>query len=178
MIETERLILRPWCEADVMPFHAMGQDIEIMRYLGPPMDVAACAATVERMNTMAAATGDCFWAVERRADGMFLGFCGIKPGPPGTPIADRPEIGWRLSRAAWGQGFAREAAAACLDRAWLRGTDRVHAITVPANERSWGLMIRLGMARVDDGDFDHPALAAGDPLRRHLHYSIDRPAHD
>ncbi len=175
MIETERLVLRPWRDGDVLPFHAMGQDEEVMRYLGPPMDVAACEATVARMNAIAEVNGDCFWAVERRSDNAFIGFCGIKPGPAGTPIADRPEIGWRLSRDAWGQGFAKEAASACLERAWQRGTAEVHAITVPANTASWGLMIRLGMTRVEDGDFDHPALPEGDPLRRHLRYRIARP---
>lgn len=175
MIQTDRLILRQWRAADVAPFHAMGQDAEVMRYLGPPMDEAACESTVARMNAMAEATGDCFWAVERRADGAFIGFCGIKPGPAGTPIEGQPEIGWRLARGAWGRGYAREAAQACLDRAWARGTDEVHAITVPANAASWGLMIRLGMTRVADGDFDHPVLAAGDPLRRHLRYAIARP---
>lgn len=178
MIETDRLILRRWQAKDVAPFHAMGQDAEVMRYLGPPMDMAACEATVERMNAMADATGDCFWAIERRDDGAFLGFCGIKAGPPGTPIEGLPEIGWRLARAAWGGGYAREAAAVCLARAWQRGTERVHAITVPANERSWGLMIRLGMTRVEGGDFDHPVLEPGDPLRRHLRYLIARPPHD
>lgn len=175
VIETPRLVLRRWRDADVAPFHAMGQDAAVMRYLGPPMDVAACAALATRMNALADAAGDCFWALERRADRAFIGFCGIKPGPAGTPIADAPEIGWRLARDAWGLGYAREAAAACLARAWDRGTARVHAITVAANEQSWGLMIRLGMRRVTDGDFDHPALAEGDPLRRHVHYEIDRP---
>ncbi len=175
MITTERLILRPWRDGDVSAFHTMGQDAEVMRYLGPPMDVAACEATVARMNAMAEATGDCFWAVERRADGAFIGFCGIKPGPAGTPIADQPEIGWRLAREAWGQGFAKEAAQACLDRAWALGTAEVHAITVPANTASWGLMIRLGMTRVIGGDFEHPVLAEGDPLRLHLRYRIARP---
>ncbi|QNE33217.1 GNAT family N-acetyltransferase [Sphingomonas sp. NBWT7] len=173
-METPRLVLRRWRDTDVAPFHAMGQDAAVMRYLGPPMDLAACVATVARMNALAGASGDCFWAIERRIDGAFIGFCGIEPGPAGTPIADAPEIGWRLARDAWGQGFAREAAAACLQRAWDRCTARVHAITVAANERSWGLMIRLCMRRVTDGDFDHPALAEGDPLRRHVHYTIDR----
>ncbi len=175
VIETKRLILRPWRDEDVLPFHAMGQDAEVMRYLGPPMNIAACEATVVRMNAIAADIGDCFWAVERRADGAFIGFCGIKPGPAGTPIADQPEIGWRLSRDAWGQGFAKEAASVCLERAWQRGTAEVHAITVPANTASWGLMIRLGMTRVEDGDFDHPVLTEGDPLRRHLRYRIAHP---
>jgi RimJ/RimL family protein N-acetyltransferase len=175
MIETSGLHLRRWRPGDVEPFHAMGQDPEVMAHLGPLMSRADAEATVERQNAVADEYGSCFWAVERRADGTFLGFCGIKPGPAGTPIADLPEIGWRLARHAWGQGYAREAAAACLADAWGRGEPRVYAITTPGNERSWGLMIRLGMRRLADGDFDHPALAEGDPLRRHLTYAIDRP---
>lgn len=174
-IETRRLILRRWRAADVAPFHAMGQDPEVMRYIGPPTSLADTEAAVARMNALGDAHGTCFWAIERREDGAFLGFCGIKPGPAGTPIAERPEIGWRLARSAWGQGYAKEAATACLADAWRRGEARVFAITVPANEASWGLMIRLGMTRVPEGDFDHPALGEGDPLRRHLTYSIARP---
>lgn len=176
MIETPRLILRRWREEDADPFFAMGQDAEVMRYLGPPMSREDCAATVARQNAIADSYGSCFWAVERREDGGFVGFCGIKPGPAGMPIANEPEIGWRLARAAWGQGYAREAAQATINHAWAATCwPRIAAITVPANERSWGLMIRLGMMRDPDGDFDHPALAAGDPLRRHLTYRIARP---
>lgn len=176
MIETERLFLRRWRDSDALPFHAMGQDEEVMRYLGPPMSVADARATVVRQNEVADAYGRCFWAVERRADGAFLGFCGVKPGPQATPIADLPEIGWRLRRDAWGQGFAHEAARAALDAEWALGTREVLAITVPPNTRSRALMERLGMTRDLDGDFDHPALQPGDPLRRHVLYRIARPA--
>lgn len=175
MIETPRLILRRWREADAEPFFAMGQDAEVMRYLGPPMSREDCAAIVARQNRVADDYGSCFWAVERRADGAFIGFCGIKPGPEDTPIAGEPEIGWRLARAAWGQGYAREAAQASLDYGWAtQDWPEVAAITVLANTQSWGLMIRLGMTRDPDGDFDHPALAANNPLRRHLTYRIAR----
>ena len=86
------------------------------------------------------------------------------------------EIGWRLTCETWGQGYAREAAAATLAWAWSNlDAPSIAAITVPANRRSWGLMERLGMRRVVDGDFDHPDLAEGDPLRRHLTYRIQRP---
>lgn len=175
MIETDRLLLRRWRDADAAPFHDMGQDAEVMRYIGPPLTPADARAAVVRQNGIADAYGRCFWAIERRADGRFLGFCGVKPGPQATPIADLPEIGWRLRRDAWGQGYAREAAAACLDAEWKRDTAEVFAITVPANVRSWGLMERLGMTRDVARGFDHPALAPGDPLRTHVTYSIRRP---
>ena len=176
MIETERLILRPWREADVAPFRAMSRDPEVMRYLGPLTDEATSRAGYERMVAIEAEVGFCFWAIERKDAAAFIGFCGLLPGT--SPIEGEIEIGWRLARNAWGQGYAREAAAAALDWGWANlDTQSIVAITVPANVRSWGLMERIGMTRVVDGDFDHPNLAAGDPLRRHLLYRIGRP-HD
>ncbi len=177
IIETNRLLLRRWTPRDVVPFHAMGQDREVMRYLGPPMSLEDCVATVTRMNALQDEHGYCFWAVERRDDPAFIGFCGLKPGPMGTPIADDVEIGWRLARTTWGQGYAREAAQASLGWGWANlDINHISAITVQDNVRSRGLMERLGMTRVADGDFDHPAVADGDPLKRHLTYRATRPA--
>ncbi|MBB5699230.1 GNAT family N-acetyltransferase [Sphingomonas yantingensis] len=175
MIETVRLILREWRESDVEPFAAMGCDAEVMAFIGPPLDEAGVRAAIERQRGFQAAHGYCFWAIERRVDGAFLGFCGLKPGATGTPIEGEVEIGWRLARHAWGQGYAREVAAACLAWGWARGMRRIAAITVPANVRSWGLMERLGMRRLADRDFAHPALAADDPLSLHIVYVIDNP---
>jgi RimJ/RimL family protein N-acetyltransferase len=175
VIATERLILRGWRDADREPFHAMGNDPEVMRYLGPPMSREASDGAIDRQNALQEALGHCFWAIERREDGAFLGFCGLKPGLESTPIADDIEIGWRLRRDAWGQGYAREAAQASLAWAWANlDVRRVIAITVPPNARSWGLMERLGMTRDPAGDFDHPAVAMGNPLRRHLTYRLAR----
>ena len=49
------------------------------------------------------------------------------------------------------------------------------AITVPANVRSRAVMERIGMAYVEGGDFDHPALPQGHPLARHVLYRVSRP---
>ena len=144
MIETGRLILRDWRDADAGPFLAMGNDAEVMRYLGPQQSRVDVEAAIARQRGFLRTLGYCFWALERREDGAFLGFCGLKPGPDGTPIAGEVEIGWRLRRDACGQGYAREAAEAALGWGWAN-TDApmIAAITVPANRRSWGLMERL-----------------------------------
>jgi len=176
VIETERLLIRAWRDADIEPFHAMGQDAEVMRFIGDTPTPHETRAQVERQRRLERERGYCFWAVEQWADGAFIGFCGLKPGPAGTPIEDALEIGWRIARPHWRRGFAFEAARACLDRAWANpSVDAVAAITVPANEPSRGLMEKLGLRRVMDGDFDHPDLPEGHPLRRHVHYRIARP---
>jgi len=174
MIETERLIVRLWCDGDRPAYHAICCDPEVMRYLGPPQSRADCDAAIDRMIASQTANGFCFWAVERRDDAALLGFCGLLPGKP--PIEGEIEIGWRFGRAFWGQGYAREAAAACLDWAWVHlDVPAIAAITAVGNGRSWGLMERLGMRRVADGDFDHPGVPDGSPLKRHVLYRIARP---
>ena len=175
MIGTERLILCGWREADIAPFHAMGNDAEVMRYIGPALSMADARSAHDRMVNCQNEHGYCFWAAERRSDSAFIGFCGLQPGY--GFLAGETEIGWRLRRDAWGQGFAREAAEASLAWGWANlDVPTMTAITVPANMRSWGLMERIGMRRRHDEDFDHPNVPEGSPLKRHIRYRIARPA--
>lgn len=175
MIDTGRLVLRGWTDADKAPFHAMCNDPAVMEYLGPPLSHDDVDAAAARQNALLADAGYCFWAIERKADGAFLGFCGLKPGAVGTPIEGRIEIGWRLATEYWGKGYAREAAAASLSWGWANiDIDNIWAITVLANSRSWGLMERLGMTRRLELDFDHPHPGLEDRLKRHLTYTIQR----
>ena len=85
------------------------------------------------------------------------------------------EVGWRLREDAWGQGYAKEAAAASLDLAFTRfGADEVIALTVEGNTGSRGLMLRLGMVRREDLDFDSPDFDPENP--RIIAYAITRAA--
>lgn len=177
MIETARLILRPWREEDRVPYAAMCADPQVMRHLDGVVDAAAAAAQIDRFAADAQRGGCGFLAMERRSDRALLGYCGLRiGGHPATRVADELEIGWRLARAHWGQGYAREAAEASLARGWTdTARARISAWTVSANTPSQGLMKRIGMTHRPELDFDHPAFAPGHPLRRHLVCTIDRP---
>lgn len=176
MIETERLILRGWREADVPLHNAMCNDDAFMRHLGPPLPMAESVAAAARQTANLARYGSCFWAVELIETGAFTGYCGIKPGPEATPIAGLPEIGWGIAPGHWRRGLAYEAATASLAWAWAeRNWPAVYATTAAVNAPSRGLMKRLGMTRDPAEDFDHPAVPDGSPLKRHVLYRIDRP---
>jgi RimJ/RimL family protein N-acetyltransferase len=176
VIETDRLLIRRWRDEDAAPFAAINAEPEVRRYLGIEGGREETEAAMARQRALQEAEGLCFWATERKADGALLGFCGLRPGVPDTPIAGGLEIGWRLGSAYWGQGYAREAASACLDWAFsTAGARQVAAITVAANTRSWTLMERLGMVRRPDLDFLHPMLPDGHPLRPHITYVEVRP---
>ena len=157
---TDRLILRSWRDDDVDAFEAACNTPAVTRYLGGLQTRDQIEAAAARIHQTEAENGFCFWAVERQADGGFLGFCGLKRmNSPGAPdvMQGAPEIGWRLREDAWGQGYAKEAALTSLELAFGRfGLDQVYAITMTGNAASWGLMRRLGMTARPDLDFDMP----------------------
>jgi RimJ/RimL family protein N-acetyltransferase len=158
-IETPRLILRDWREADIAPFIRHTNTEKVMRWLGGVQTEAALTGAIrERMMRWQEERGFTFWVVERKADGDVLGFCGIKiADTAGSPIEGVHEVGWRLREDVWGQGYAKEAAVAALDHAFKAlGAPRVVAITFQGNVPSWGLMERLGMTRRPECDYDDP----------------------
>jgi RimJ/RimL family protein N-acetyltransferase len=177
MIETARLYLRNWRPEDRAVFLDMCNSPQVMEHLGGPMSDEEVDDGIARIAACQARNGHSFWAIERREDGAFLGFCGLKIATEaGTPVDGEIEIGWRLRADAWGKGYAREAAQASLDWGFAHlPTDRIVAITIPANRRSWGLMKRLGMTRRPDLDFDHPDFEVGHPLCAHITYVAERP---
>jgi RimJ/RimL family protein N-acetyltransferase len=176
MIETERLRVRAWRDEDIAPFSILNSDPEVLRYLGIRGTSEESRSFVARQRAMQAELGHCLWAVERKEDSALLGFCGVRPGVPDTPIDGELEIGWRLGSGYWGCGYAREAASACLDWSFdTAGVPRVVAITVEGNSRSRGLMDRLGMVRRPELDFLHPILPEGHPLKPHITYVKARP---
>lgn len=112
-LETERLILRDWEGRDVEPFAEMCADPLVMKTLGPLMSRDQTKALIDRLDVLSEENGHTFWALERLEDGRFIGWCGIIRAAV-NPIAYLPEVGWRLASDTWGQGYAREAAAASI----------------------------------------------------------------
>ncbi len=173
MIRTERLILRAPEPRDRDPLHAMWADPRVMADLGPVKTAADSDASLAR-HAAYAPLG--FFVVERREDGATIGFCGLKPGAPDTPIADMLEVGWMLAVPYWRMGYAAEAAAASIAWGWqTQENDAIVAITSRQNARSRGLMSRLGMNHAPDMDFRHPLFATDDPLSDTVTYRIARP---
>lgn len=175
MIETERMILRLPEPRDRAALHAMWADPEVMAELGPVKDADASDATFAKHDGYRH-EGLGFWTVERRSDGVVLGFCGLKRGDAHNPIAGEIEAGWIIDRPFWRQGYAKEAMIAALDWGWAHfDVPRIVAITSAVNLKSQRLMEGLGMERLADGDFDHALIPAGDPLRSMVTYAIYRP---
>lgn len=176
-LSSERLILRPWRDDDLDALAALCADPEVMAHFPSVLDRAGSATLLGKLMAHQAEHGFGFWCLERRADGAVIGFAGLARVGFAAPFAPAVEIGWRLARSYWGQGYALEAAQRSLQFAFEDlQLNEVVSFTVPANRNSWGLMQRLGMRRDPVGDFEHPGLPQGHPLRSHLLYRLDREA--
>ncbi len=144
-----------------------------MEFFPALLTAAESDATVGRVESHWRQYGFGPYAAELAADGTFIGFVGLFI--PAFEAAFTPcvEIGWRLAADYWGQGLATEGARAVVGQARdVMGLDALVSFTVPANFRSRRVMEKLGMTRDPAEDFDHPSLAAGHPLRRHVLYRL------
>lgn len=155
--ETARLRLREWGDEDREPFYAIMNTPAVMRHLGGLQTPEQWAEVFQRLIGVQREHGHAFWIVEDKASGEIQGFCGVKRvnSPGAGTLMGQHEIGWRLRESAWGQGIAKEAAIVSLDLAFGRfDAPHVIAMTVAENVSSQGLMIRLGMRRREDLDFE------------------------
>lgn len=133
----------------------MLSDPEVMADQGGPIDRASSERKRARYTAAFVEQGFTRWALEDRDQG-FLGYTGVMPAFEGHPLGPHHEIGWRLVRAAWGHGYASEAALAALADLFARaGVDEVLGYTAPDNLRSQAVMRRLALKRAPERDFVH-----------------------
>ena len=177
VLTTARLLLRGWRAADREPFAALNADPEVIAHLGSPLDRAGSDALMARIEAGWHEHGFGLWAVQVLANDQFMGFVGLSRPSFEAHFTPAVEVGWRLARDAWGHGYATEAAIASVEFGFdVLGLEEIVSFTVPANVRSRRVMERLGMTRDPADDFDHPRIAVGNPLRRHVLYRLGRSA--
>ena len=174
-LRTPRRLLRRWRDGDLAPFAAVNADAQVMEHFPAALSRAESDAMVARIRAHFDMHGFGLWAVELVGRGRFIGFTGLSRPGIDTHFTPCVEVGWRLAAASWGRGYATEAAAAAVRAGFARfGLEDIVSFTVPANRRSRRVMERLGMRHDPAGDFEHPRLPVGHPLRRHVLYRLDR----
>ncbi|WP_329123290.1 GNAT family N-acetyltransferase [Streptomyces sp. NBC_01465] len=168
-LRTDRLLLRQWQDSDLEPWAAMNADPEVRRHLGALLTREESDAGVALMRAEFGERGFGWWALEVRESGEFVGRAGLDVVMEGLPYTG-VDVGWRLTRSAWGNGYATEAARACLDFGFgTLGLREIVASTTVHNLRSQAVMRRLGMTRDPADDFEDPSVPEG-PLRRCVLY--------
>ncbi|HEX6754008.1 MAG TPA: GNAT family N-acetyltransferase [Solirubrobacterales bacterium] len=165
--------LRRWQDEDRGPFAAMNADPEVMEHFPAALDRGQSDALVERIEAGFEARGFGLWALELRESGEFVGFAGLAVPELDAHFTPAVEVGWRLARSAWGNGYATEAGRAALNFGFKQvDLAEIVSFTTAANARSRSVMERLGMIHDPADDFEHPALPPGHPQRPHVLYRI------
>lgn len=155
MIETARLVLRPFTHDDAPRLYDMFRRPEVARWSGNGTPMTSIDEAHERIDHHPVRAGDHpaagIFAAELKDAGVVAGMCMLVPIPPSagvdrtTTLDQDMEIGWHLHPEAWGNGYATEGATALVERAFAAGIPELYAVTDPANMPSQAVCRRLGM---------------------------------
>jgi RimJ/RimL family protein N-acetyltransferase len=174
-LRTSRLILRRWRDTDRAPFAALNADPAVMEHFPAPLTREQSDDLVDRIEVGFEERGWGLWAVEIPGTEAFAGFVGLNPATFDAPFTPAVEVGWRLAREQWGNGYATEGARAALAFGFdAIALDEIVSFTTHANTPSRRVMERIGMRRDPADDFDNPNVPEGNPLRRHVLYRLER----
>jgi RimJ/RimL family protein N-acetyltransferase len=174
MLETARLQLRQWCEADFEPFAQLNADERVMEFFPSRLSRSESDVLAERLQSAIAQRGWGFWAVEVKGLHKFIGFVGLSIPSADLPFNPCVEIGWRLDAPYWGKGYATEAARVALRFGFeTLELDKIVSFTALQNVRSQAVMQRLHMQRSPQ-TFMHPSVSASTGLKEHCLYEISR----
>src|SRR5688500_10743544 len=113
-LQTDRLVLRRWRDADRPLFAELNAHPVVMEHFPSMLTRAESDAFVDRIEEHFEHHGWGLWAVEVRLDHTFIGYVGLWPASFAAHFTPAVEVGWRLRREHWGRGFAPEAATAVL----------------------------------------------------------------
>lgn len=183
-LHTARLALRPLCPDDFEAVCALASDARVMATLGGVRSPDQVRAWLDGELRQLSVHGYCRNVVTRTRGGAaelergpceLVGLVGLARADFDAGLVPGIEIAWQLAYEHWGQGLATEAAQCVIDDAFeTRGLAEVIAITSASNQRSRRVMERLGMRHSAHDSFEHPRLAAGNPLRSHVVYRLSR----
>lgn len=172
-IETPRLILRQWKKEDRPLFAKINADPDVMKFYPCILEKKESDEFAQKLESLITKRGWGLWAVEEKDEKKFIGFVGLHKPTYDLPIKSCVEIGWRLAKECWGNGFATEAAKAALDIAFGKlNLPEVYSFTSITNKKSEAVMERLGMVNANK-NFNHPMLPENSPLSEHYLYKID-----
>ena len=142
LLQTKRLTLSPCCPSYREDFIALEQDPEVMRFLNGRRSIDPDRVDPDASFLMPRGTETHVWTARQTASGAFVGwFC---LWPDRERVA---ELGYRLRRADWGQGFASEGATALVNWGFDSGAyDKIFASTMAVNHASRRVLEKIGMA--------------------------------
>lgn len=173
ILTTERLLLRKWSNDDMPTLIQMNQDKEVMKFFLNTLNEEESLAFYNRVQDHFVTNGFGLYVVEDKFTNSFMGYTGFMIANFESSFTPCVEIGWRFKKEYWGNGYATEAAKACLDFGFSNlHFQNIHSFTSVHNKKSEEVMKRIGMKEI--GMFEHPKIDPNHFLCLHVHYQIKK----
>ncbi len=175
LLETERLILRRFTAEDADLLFGLHNDPDVMQYINAGAPVSRQEVQGELSHFMSfydRFDGYGFWAAVEKQSRRFIGWFHFRPGEGAGPL--EPELGYRLHKFAWNQGYATEGSRALIDMGFERqGVERVTAETMAVHHSSRRVMEKAGLRLHRHFKTEWPVPIPGDE-HGDVEYTLDR----
>ncbi|MBT6094410.1 MAG: GNAT family N-acetyltransferase [Rhodospirillaceae bacterium] len=173
VVETTRLVLRTWHEADFEPLCAINADPRVMEFFPDVQDQLKTKRIIAWLSAHFDEHGYTFFATEEKESGTLIGFVGLANVEFEAHFTPATEIGWRLGFEHWGKGYATEAAIAALSYGFNRfGLPEIVSFAPEKHTHSRRVMEKIGLVRDLTGGFDHPNAPPDSDLQPFVLYRL------
>jgi len=171
LFQSERLGFRNWTEGDIEEFSKMNSDKKVMEYFPNTLSKKEVENLIEKLQKNYADHGFTYYATEILETKEFIGMIGLAYQKYKSKFTPAIDIGWRLKRSSWGNGYATEGAMRCIEYAFndLK-INKIISVCTIANKKSENVMKKIGMTR--QGEFNHPEMINYPEYQRLMCYEI------
>jgi RimJ/RimL family protein N-acetyltransferase len=173
IFKSERLGFRNWNKNDLTEFAKLNEDLEVMEHFPKPLTEKESAELIERFQKHFKKNGYTYFATETLENKELIGFVGLAFQEYITEFTPAIDIGWRLKKNAWGDGYATEGAKKCLEFAFNElNLESIIATCTEKNSKSENVMKKIGMEKI--GEFKHPKLKEYPEYEKNICYGINK----
>jgi RimJ/RimL family protein N-acetyltransferase len=173
LFKSERLGFRNWTEKDLPEFSKINADLDVMKHFPIPLKENETAEFIERLQNHYEKYGYTYFATEILKTGELIGFIGLAYQVYKTNFTPATDIGWRLKKSSWGNGYATEGAKRCLDYGFRKlNLNKIISIFTKNNTKSENIMKKIGMEKI--GEFNHPKLKEYPEYEKCIYYEINK----
>lgn len=171
IFKSGRLGFRKWSKEDLNEFAKLNSDEEVMEHFPKTLTLEEVELFIEKLNSHFDKNGFTYYATEILETKEFIGMIGLAFQEYKTAYTPAIDMGWRLKRSAWGNGYATEGAKKCLEYAFnTLGIKSIISVCTIKNSKSEKVMKKIGMRKI--GEFNHPKMAEQPEYEKHYCYQI------
>ena len=173
IFKSERLGFRNWVENDLTELAKLNADLEVMEHFPKSLTEKESFEQIERFQKHYKKNGYTYFATEILENKELIGFVGLAFQEYKTEFTPAVDIGWRLKKKSWGNGYATEGAKKCLEFAFNElNLEKIIATCTERNSKSENVMQKIGMEKI--GEFKHPKLKEYPGYEKCICYGINK----